>query len=342
MNLLVLVVLLLGIFLAAQWITGRFARPDFALTVLDVPGARSSHAVATPRGGGMAIVLTTVGALVILGALGVMKWQEVWGLVGGGIVVALVGFADDHKNIAPQWRLLGHFVAATWVVAWLGGVPAVRMFGSDLSLGVVGDIFATIYLVWLVNLTNFMDGIDGIAGVEAITVSIGGTLLYVTTVPGTTYWLVPLVLATATFGFLVWNWPPAKIFMGDGGSGFLGLVLAALSLQAAWIAPTLLWSWLIMMGVFIVDATVTLIQRVVRGERFYEAHRSHAYQHAAQRVGSHLPVVLGVGTINLGWLLPIALLVARGAIDGFMGLVIAYIPLMVAALWLKAGQRGAV
>jgi Fuc2NAc and GlcNAc transferase len=183
-----------------------------------------------------------------------------------------------------------------------------------------------------------MDGIDGIAGIEAITVCLGGVLLYVVAVPGATSWLVPLVLASATFGFLVWNWPPAKIFMGDAGSGFLGLMLAALSLQAAWIAPVLLWSWVILLGAFVVDATVTLIRRVARGERFYEAHRSHAYQHAAQRWRAHFPVTVAVGAINLSWLLPIALLVALGFLDPLLGVLIAYAPLVAAALWLRAGE----
>lgn len=289
----------------------------------------------------MAIVLTTLTALVILGGLGAARWELVAGLVGGGMLVALIGFADDHGDIAPRWRLLGHFVAALWVIAWLHGLPSLRMLGFVVELGWVGHALAAIYLVWLLNLTNFMDGIDGIAGVEAITVCLGGALLYLIIVPGSTQWFTPLVLASATLGFLVWNWPPAKIFMGDGGSGFLGLMLAALSLQAAWVAPTLFWSWLIMLGVFIVDATVTLVLRVARGERFYEAHRSHAYQHAAQKVGAHLPVIVVVGTINLGWLFPLALMVARGSIDGLLGLVIAYTPLIAVAIWLRAGRQAA-
>ncbi len=341
MNLVAFVLLLLGVFLTAQWITSRFRRPDVALRTLDIPNARSSHGVATPRGGGIAIVLTTLTALVILGALGAESWELVAALVGGGTLVGLIGFADDHRDIAPRWRLIGHFAAALWVIAWLHGLPSLRMLGFAVDLGWVGYVLAAIYLVWLLNLTNFMDGIDGIAGVEAITVCLGGAVLYLITVPGSTHWFAPLVLAAATLGFLVWNWPPAKIFMGDGGSGFLGLMLATLSLQAAWVAPSLFWSWLIMLGVFIVDATVTLVLRVAHGKRFYEAHRSHAYQHAAQKAGTHLPVILVVGTINLGWLFPLALLVARESIDGLLGLVIAYTPLIAGAVWLKAGRQAA-
>ncbi|MDP9200450.1 MAG: glycosyltransferase family 4 protein [Gemmatimonadota bacterium] len=338
MNLVLIFGLLLAVFLSAQWITGRFCRSGAAQKILDIPNARSSHAVATPRGGGMAIVLTTLPALVILGSVGATTSALVSGLLGGGALVALIGFADDHAHIAPRWRLLGHFIAALWVVTWLRGLPSLPMLGFAVELGWIGYVLAVIYLVWVLNLTNFMDGIDAIAGVEVITVSVGGAILYLVTVPSGTQWLAPLVLASATLGFLMWNWPPAKIFMGDGGSGFLGLMLAALSLQAAWVEPKLFWSWIILLGVFVVDATVTLVLRVTRGEKFYEAHRSHAYQHAAEKTGAHLPVVLAVGAINLGWLLPCATLVALGSLDGIAGVVIAYAPLVAAALWLRAGR----
>lgn len=338
MNLLLPLLLVLGVFLAARWLTGQFRSYALARRLLDLPNARSSHAVATPRGGGVAIVLTTLVALSVLGTLSALTWPHVWGLLGGGALVALIGFADDHGHIAPRWRLLGHFAGASWVLAWLGGLPPLPILGFVLAPGWMGHIMAVIYLVWLLNLTNFMDGIDGIAGVETITVSLGGTLLYLVAVPGITQWLAPLVLASATLGFLVWNWPPAKIFMGDAGSGFLGLMLAALSLQAALVAPALLWSWVILLGAFVVDATATLLRRVARGEKVYEAHRSHAYQHAAQRWGAHLPVTVAVGAINLCWLLPIALLVALRSLDGLLGVFIAYAPLIAGVLWLRAGK----
>jgi Fuc2NAc and GlcNAc transferase len=338
MNLLFPLILTSAVFVASLWLTGRFRRYALDRRLLDVPNIRSSHVVATPRGGGVAIVLTTLIALPVLGVLGALAWPTVWGLLGGGALVALIGFADDHGHIAPRWRLLGHFSAVAWVLAWLGGLPPLPAMGFVLELGWLGHSLAALYLVWLLNLTNFMDGIDGIASVEAITVSLGGALLYVVAMPGSRQWLAPLVLASATLGFLVWNWPPAKIFMGDAGSGFLGLMLAALSLQAGWVAPALFWSWVILLGVFVVDATLTLVRRVARGEKFYEAHRSHAYQHAARQWGGHRPVTLAVGAINLCWLLPIALLVALGSLDGLFGVLIAYTPLVGAAVWLRAGR----
>ncbi len=150
-------------------------------------------------------------------------------------------------------------------------------------------------------------------------------------------WL-PLLLGLAATGFLVWNFPPARIFMGDAGSGFLGLILGGLALQASSVAPPLIWSWLILLGVFIVDATFTLIHRLMRGERVYEAHRSHAYQRASRRYGSHLRVSLAVTAINVFWLLPLALLVALGHVSGLLALIVAYAPLVLVVAHLGAGR----
>lgn len=126
--------------------------------------------------------------------------------------------------------------------------------------------------------------------------------------------------------------------MGDAGSGFLGLVLAVLSLQAAWFKSDLLWSWIILLGVFVVDATFTLLRRLLRGDKVYEAHRSHAYQYASRQFAGHRPVTLSVLLINLAWLLPMAVLVGLGYVDGLLGVVIAYLPLVLLAVKFKAGQ----
>jgi Fuc2NAc and GlcNAc transferase len=319
------------------WLTGRLRRYALARRVLDVPNARSSHSIATPRGGGMAIVLTTLAIFLVLLGFGILSQSQVWPLVGGGGFVAAIGFADDHRHVARWLRLLAHFAAATWVLWWIGGLPQLPVVGAVVVSGWTGHLLAAVYLVWVINLTNFMDGIDAIAAVETLTVCLGGVVLYMTVAPAARHWLLPLALAGATTGFLVWNWPPARIFMGDGGSGFIGLMLAALSLQAAWEATTLFWSWVILLGVFIVDATMTLVRRILRGETIYEAHRTHAYQQAAVRWGAHRPVALAVGAINLGWLLPIAVLVARQSLEGLVGLLVAYAPLVIIAAKLDAG-----
>ena len=333
-------VLSLALFFGAWILTGRVRRYALATRLLDLPNERSSHTIATPRGGGIAIVVMTILALPILGWLGALDWSTVAGLVGGGLLVAAISFADDRNHIAPQWRLVGQFAAAIWIMVQLGGAPHIPILGQVMNGGWIGNFAVTLYLVWLSNLFNFMDGIDGIAGIETLTVCLGAAVISYVVLRGTDQWLSPVVVAAATLGFLVWNWPPAKIFMGDSGAAFLGLMLGALSLDAAKRDPRLFWCWVILLGVFIVDATITLCRRVSRRERFYEAHRSHAYQHAALRWRAHRPVTLFVGAVNLLWLLPWALLVGLGRLDALWGVSAAYVPLVLIALWLGAGSPG--
>ncbi len=317
--------------------TAGLRRYALARSVIDVPNARSSHTVPTPRGGGVAIVLTFLLAMVGLMPSGIEQISTLLALGGGGALIAVIGFMDDHGHIAARWRLLGHFVAAAWMLGWLGGLPPLTMFGWTLDMGWLGGLLAAVYLVWLLNLYNFMDGIDGIASVEAITACLGAAWLYWLAGLGGTA-VLPLLLAAAVAGFLYWNFPPAKIFMGDAGSGFIGIVLGGLSLQAAWLSPPMFWCWLILLGVFIVDATYTLVRRLLRGDKVYEAHRSHAYQFASRVYGKHLPVTVAVAALNVCWLLPIAYCVARLGLDGALGVVLAYIPLIVLAVRFRAGD----
>jgi Fuc2NAc and GlcNAc transferase len=327
--------LLAGVF--SLGLTGFLRRYALANSLIDVPNQRSSHTLPTPRGGGVAIVLCFLAALPVLFVAGLLSWPVLWALLGAGAGVALLGFLDDHGHIAARWRLLGHFTAAFWALLWLGGGPPISFFGISVDLAWFGHALAAVYLVWLLNLYNFMDGIDGIASVEAICVCLGAALLYwLSGQPG----LIagPLLLASAVAGFLFWNFPPARIFMGDAGSGFLGMVLGIMSLLAAWVKPELFWSWVILLGVFVVDATWTLLRRLLRGDRVYEAHRSHAYQYASRQFGQHLPVTLAVAAINIFWLLPMALWVGMGGLDGLLGVLVAYAPLVVLAVKFKAGQ----
>ncbi len=320
-------------------LTGLLRRYALAKSLLDIPNERSSHLVPTPRGGGVAIVLGFLGTLPVFAGLGWLPLRQVIGFAGAGVVVALVGFLDDHRHIAARWRLLAHFAVAAWGLYWLGGFPAIDLFGFTLDPGWPVQALAAVYLVWLLNLYNFMDGIDGIASIEAITVCLGAVLSYWVAAPGETAWLVSLLLSATVAGFLIWNYPPAKIFMGDAGSGFLGMILGLLSIQAAAVQGRFFWCWVILLGAFIVDATVTLLRRLISGERIYEAHRTHAYQYASRKLGAHKPVSLVYGLVNLIWLLPLALAVAKGWLDGVAGVLIGYAPLVFAAFYLKAGAR---
>lgn len=323
--------------LVALLLTGALRRYALARSLMDVPNERSSHTIPTPRGGGVATVAAFLFTVLVLTFLHVVPHPAALALLGAGGAVALIGFLDDHGHIAAGWRLLGHFVAAAWGLFWIGALPPLPVFGAQMDLGALGYLFAALYLVWLLNLYNFMDGIDGIAGIEAVTVGAGAALLSWLVVPVSSGWLLPTTLAVTAAGFLFWNFPPARIFMGDAGSGFLGITLGLLSLIAAWHAPVLFWAWVILLGVFVVDATVTLLRRVRRGHRPHEAHRSHAYQYASRRLRAHRPVSLAVGAINVLWLFPWALGVTLGWVDGAVALFLAYMPLVTAAWILKAG-----
>ncbi|TVT82781.1 glycosyltransferase family 4 protein [Pseudomonas sp. H3(2019)] len=318
-------------------LTAALRKYALSRSLMDIPNARSSHSVPTPRGGGVAIVLGVLLALGLLFFAGIISSSDFLAIAGAGAAIAVIGFMDDHGHIAARWRLLGHFGAAGWLLFWLGGLPAVELGGISLNLGWLGHVLALFYLVWLLNLYNFMDGIDGIASLEAICVCLGACLIYWMAGLESLIW-APLLLAIAVAGFLYWNFPPARIFMGDAGSGFLGIVLGGFSLQAAWVSAPMLWAWLILLGVFIVDATFTLFRRLLRGDKVYEAHRSHAYQFASRHFGRHLPVTLAVGLINLFWLLPIAVCVTRYGLDGALGVILAYAPLLVLAVKFRAGD----
>lgn len=323
---------------ASLLMTAALRRYALSRSLLDIPNSRSSHTLPTPRGGGLAFVVAFLAGALCLGWAGAVDTELVTGVVGAGSLVALIGFMDDHGHIAARWRLLGHFLAAGWGLYWFGGMPPLLIFGLPLELAGLMTIIGLLYLVWLLNLYNFMDGIDAIASIEAICVCLGGCLLYLITGQAWASWL-PLLLAVTVAGFLFWNFPPARIFMGDAGSGFLGLIIGLLALQAGWLNPLFFWGWLILSGVFVVDATFTLGRRLLRGDKVYEAHRSHAYQYASRQHGSHRAVSLAVALINLCWLLPVALVVVVMKIDGALGTLVAYVPLIVLAINYRAGAR---
>lgn len=308
--------------------------------IIDNPNERSSHSVPTPRGGGVAVVCSYLLALTVLIYSQQLTLHVGLTLIAAGFVIALLGFLDDHGHINSMLRLAIHFLVAISVVMSLGGFSEVTAF-NGLQLGFIANIIAVLFLVWLLNLYNFMDGINGIASVEAITTTVSMAILYAvlnTSLNSDILWL----LAACIFGFLLWNFPKAKIFMGDACSGFLGLTLGILALIALKENLALFCAWIICLGVFVVDATYTLIKRVVNGYKMYDAHRSHSYQILSRKWNSHTPVTLVVVAINLLWLFPIAYLtVIQQWTYPEIGVLIAYLPLIFIAVRLKAGNPDA-
>ena len=313
---------------------------DYALRskLLDRPNDRSSHTVPTPRGGGVAIVSAFFVAMVALGYFALADLHLLAALGGACAIVSVLGFLDDRNGLSARLRLFGHAVAAVWTLVWIGPLPSIQVLGLTVDLAMGAAVLCALYIVWSITLFNFLDGIDGIASLEAISVGLGGALVWWMVRPSGD-WPVAVLFAACASGFLVWNFPTARIFMGDAGSGSLGLIVAVLALWSSTAAPHLFWCWLILGGCFIVDATTTLIRRVLRGERFYQAHRHHAFQYAARKHASHKVVSLAVVAINTLWLLPLAVAVALQSVGGLAGVLLAYGPLLWVALHYKAGDR---
>ena len=318
------------VFFLSCGLTGLLRRYALKKMLLDIPNQRSAHSTPMPRGGGLAFVISFLVMWVILALNKQIEPTIFFGIFAASMGVAGLGFCDDRYHLSAKVRLLGHFIAASLVLYSLGGVG--QWLPTAYShLLIWANLIAVIYLVWCINLFNFMDGIDGIAAIETITVCVGGAILYVLDGQAQAA-VIPLLLASAVAGFLMWNFPPARIFMGDAGSGFLGLLIGVFSLLATQTHSVLFYGWLILNGVFFCDASVTLMRRAWRRENILEAHSSHAYQYAARHYNSHKSVSLFVGAINIFWLLPIAVIVQKQLISDFMGIFVAFAPLVILVL----------
>jgi Fuc2NAc and GlcNAc transferase len=325
------------IFFASALLTALVRRYLLSRDILDIPNVRSSHSAPIPRGGGLSIVVLFLLTVLLLVHRGVISTSLGSALGGGGLAVALAGFLDDCFQVPAWLRLLIHFAAAGWALWQLGGVGPLQLGWILWEWGWVGHLVALVGLVWMINLYNFMDGIDGLAGMEAVcTSAFGGLLLAWSGLEGPAFGA--RALAAASGGFLVWNWSPARIFMGDVGSGFLGFVFAVLALSSAKERPWLLWPWLILLSVFIVDASFTLLRHLITGARCWQAHCTHAYQHAARRWGSHSKVTLTVAAINVVWLFPLAWAACLWPAFGPVFAIVALAPLVYTAFRNSAGK----
>ncbi len=250
---------------------------------LDVPNARSSHDELTPRGGGVAIAVVFVSAIVVGYLIGVPVLDDViWAVLAGAVPVAVVGFIDDRIGLSVSARLIVHGAGVASAILILDGVTA----GSGPILWALNAV-AVIAGVWFLNLFNFMDGIDGLAASQAIFVSAAAWILLSVLDASEGLLFVWVCLGGTCAGFLTQNWPKAKIFMGDVGSGFLGCTLAILLFVSASVTDFSLWTGSILVSPFVADATVTLVRRIIRGDQWTSAHRSHAYQRLSRRWGSH-------------------------------------------------------
>lgn len=330
-----LVLLVIGVMIAVALLTEIIRRLALHARFLDLPVSRSAHSEPVPVGGGLGIVLVYLLATAFLYLTARLPLPELMAVMGG-MVIAVVGFIDDRRHLDIRWRIPLQLLAAIWSVWWLGDVPAIAFGNWTLPTSWLLDGLAVVALIWLLNLYNFMDGIDGLAGSELVFV-MAATCFLASYNDDRSLLTLAAVLGGAGAGFLVWNWPPARIFMGDTGSGFIGYSLGILALLSMHHGSMNVWTWVLLLGVFIVDATVTLLRRYCLGERWYEGHSSHAYQHASRKYRSHGKVTITILAINCGWLAPLAwLTVLQPAWGMYLG-ILGVVPLAVVALRAGAG-----
>jgi Fuc2NAc and GlcNAc transferase len=271
------------------------------LQLFDLPNARSSHTIPVPRGGGVSFTLVYLSLLLWLAVTAEIDLNEALVLMVGGGVLALVGLVDDRFGLSSKTRFLMQCLCMTLSVL---GLYHDQLSSGSLVLwfGLCGLVLAS---VWWINLFNFLDGIDGYATAEALLICLAAAGLCFLRADSQ-YPRLFLLLAAVLVGFGVFNWAPAKLFMGDVGSYFLGFIiamLAVLTVREQLISPLV---WLVLTALFWVDASMTLLRRILNGERWYQAHRSHAYQILSRRWHSHQRVSLLAIAINVVWLIPMS------------------------------------
>lgn len=280
-------------FLLAAWLTWRFLDPGSRFHLLDHPNTRSLHQQATPRSGGIAFAAAIVMVLVlakVAGALPAFEGQ-IW-FAAGALVLWITGAMDDRGHVWTPLRLLLHFLAGVFLVTAGWSIDQLQLATMTMPLSTVaGGILTTLFVVWMVNLYNFMDGMDGLAGGMAV-VGFATLALLGWLGEADTFVLLNLVFAASAAGFLAWNFPPARIFMGDAGSSVLGYLAAAMSLWGVQLGLFSLWIPLLVFSPFIVDATFTLLRRLLRGEKVWQAHREHLYQRLVELGWGHKRTVL--------------------------------------------------
>lgn len=276
-----------------------FRRWTLKRGVFDIPNERSSHSVPTPRGGGLIIVAVSLIGYII--AVNLNNVQISWGYFAGAILIATVSWLDDLLSIRFGWRLLVHIAAAILVVSSVGFIRSVEVpfYGSSIGLGNAGSVLTVIWIVWMVNAYNFMDGIDGIAGMQAVVAAVAWTL-FAWMFNYQAIYIYCGIAAAACLGFLIHNWHPAKIFMGDVGSAFLGFTFAVLPLiafdQDGGNIQLLTSGAVVFVWFFLFDAAMTFLLRLMRGKKVWEAHRDHLYQKMVISGMRHSTVTLIYGS----------------------------------------------
>lgn len=288
----------IALFVLAIVVLGFFRKYAYHKNLLDTPNERSSHTIPTPRGGGLVFIILWLAFLCVCVLFKSISLMLFLTFFLGSSIVAVISYIDDNYSLKASLRLLFQSLAAILALIFIGRINSLDFGFFNISLVWMIMLLLFLAIVWSINLFNFMDGLDGFSTMEALFVlSIGGILIYLKGGYELAYILWALI--AVLLGFLCWNWPKAKIFMGDVGSATLGLIImvAGILAQKYYQIPFILW--LMLYGVFLFDATVTLVRRILRKEQLYLAHRNHAYQRLNQGGWSHKQVLFGLVTVNI-------------------------------------------
>jgi len=315
-------------FVASAVITFIYKKMAVNYNILAIKNHRTLHSLPTPRGGG--IVFSMLSIL----AFGLVWWNRqlteglLLALVVGGFIATLFGFIDDVKNISAKIKLIIQLMLACWLVYCLyyGGLLVFGLMPPYIIIPI-----ALFFIVWMMNAYNFMDGIDGMAASGAIFVSLALALALFLTEGPIEIIAIFILIASTVAGFILFNWPPATIFMGDAGSLFLGYMFGSLLLFTVLNDNISIWTWLTVFGYFFADTTLTQIMRVILVKQWYLAHRSHAYQNLARITGSHSKVTISVVIYNLLWVLPLTLWSTFQPEMGIVAAFLSIIPALVVA-----------
>lgn len=288
-----LVALVLGVAILSALLCGAMQAPSSALRVEDRPNHRSLHERATPSSGGLAIMAALlIGGLLAISA-GYLVWQPSFVyVVFGFLALTALGYWDDHKHLGALPKLLPQMLVAAAGIAGGWYWQALPLPGDPLPWAEwLGRILSAIYILWMINLYNFMDGMDGLAAGQAL-FGFGGMAVFGYLADHQAFVVANILVLAAVVGFWVWNFPPAKLFMGDAGSLPMGYLAACFCLWGGSERIFPMWIGLLLFAPFIVDATWTLVRRALQGKSLFQAHREHAYQRLVLTGWGHRKTVL--------------------------------------------------
>ncbi len=336
MNVLKLVPLLIFLGIISSFITNFVRYFSIKNKLYDIPNSRSSHDIPKPKGGGISIVIILLGTIVILSFYNLIDPDLSKSLLAGLSIVAAIGLYDDYKSLPILTRAVSYVLASIFSVYLIGGFSYLSIDNYNLNLGYFGFLLSVLFVVWLTNLYNFMDGTDGFAAIQTICVGLfSGSLLYMS--GNVSYGIILFCLVSSTLGFLYWNWAPAKIFMGDVGSCTIGFLFGLLSIYTEKTGIISISVWLILLAPFIGDATFTLFERIINKEKWYEAHKSHAYQKLHQLGISHSKLAQGLLIINIIIIWPSAYFAYSHESLEFIMLILSYCTIGI--IWLVVQKK---